>query len=133
MISFWKIAKIRRLFDSEPNVTHCAKECHVDPKSVRKFVDKNVAPATKKPREQPTRTAPLDEFWPEIKTLLENDPKLKPNRRPKQPWNHKHNQRPSQNPPKTSREIQLSLKWKSRCRRTPNTTIRRQLRIFGIN
>lgn len=78
MISFWKIAKIRRLYDSEPNVTHCAKECHVDPKSVRKYVDKDVAPATKKPREQPTRTAPLDEFWPEIKTLLENDPKLKP-------------------------------------------------------
>ncbi|MDZ4849959.1 MAG: hypothetical protein SGI77_11795 [Pirellulaceae bacterium] len=26
----------------------------------------------------PTRTAPLDEFWPEIQTLLENDPKLKP-------------------------------------------------------
>ena len=78
MISFWKIAKIRRLYDSEPNVTHCAKEWHVDPKSVRKYVDKDVAPATKKPREQPTRTAPLDEFWPEIKTLLENDPKLKP-------------------------------------------------------
>ena len=78
MISFWKRAKIRRLFDSEPNVTHCAKECHVDPKSVRKYVDKNVASVTKKPRQQPTRTAPLDEFWPEIKTLLENDPKLKP-------------------------------------------------------
>ena len=80
MISFWKRAKIRRLYDSEPNVTHCAKECHVDPKSVRKYVDKNVAPATasKKPREQPTRTAPLDEFWPEIKTLLENDSRLKP-------------------------------------------------------
>ena len=61
MISFWKRAKIRRLYDSEPNVTHCAKECHVDPKSVRKYVDKNVAPATKKPREHPTRTAPLDE------------------------------------------------------------------------
>ena len=78
MISFWKRAKIRRLYDSEPNVTHCAKECHVDPKSVRKYVDKNVAPATKKPREHPTRTAPLDEFWPEIKTLLENDSRLKP-------------------------------------------------------
>ena len=78
MISFWKQAKIRRLFDSEPNVTHCAKECHVDLKSVRKYVDKNAAQAIKKPREQPTRTTPLDEFWPEIKLLLENDPKLKP-------------------------------------------------------
>jgi transposase len=78
MISYWKIAKIRRFFDSEPNVTHCAKECHVDPKSVRKYVDKNVAPVTKKPRAQPTRTAPLDEFWPEIKALLENDSRLKP-------------------------------------------------------
>ena len=78
MISFWKRAKIQRLFDSEPNVTRCAKECHVDPKSIRKYVDKNVATAIKKVREYPTRTAPLDEFWPEIQTLLENDPKLKP-------------------------------------------------------
>jgi transposase len=78
MLSVWKQAKIRRMFDSHPNVTHCAKECHVDPKSVRKYVDLEIPPAAKQGRQYATRTAPLDEFWPEIQTLLENDPQLKP-------------------------------------------------------
>ena len=29
-------------------------------------------------REYQTRIAPLDEYWPEIKELLDNDSKLKP-------------------------------------------------------
>ena len=44
MISPWKRANIQRSFDSEPNYTRCAKECHVDPKTVRKYIDKDVVP-----------------------------------------------------------------------------------------
>lgn len=78
MISPWKRANIQRSFDSDPNYTRCAKECHVDPKTVHKYTDKNVAPKRTTQRVYRTRTAPLDEYWPEIKELLENDPKLKP-------------------------------------------------------
>ncbi len=78
MISPWKRAHIQRSFDSKPNYTRCAKECHVDPKTIRKYTDKDVVPTPLAQREYLTRTAPLDEYWPEIKQLLENDPKLKP-------------------------------------------------------
>jgi hypothetical protein len=78
MISAWKRANIQRTFDSDPNYTRCAKDCHVDPKTVHKYTDKDVVPKRTTQREYRTRTAPLDEFWPEIKVLLENDPKLKP-------------------------------------------------------
>ncbi len=36
MISPWKRANIQRSFDSDPNCTRCAKECHVDPKTGHK-------------------------------------------------------------------------------------------------
>ena len=78
MISPWKRANIQRSFDSDPNYTYCAKECHVDPKTVRKYIDKDVVPKPMGQREYQTRIAPLDEFWPEIKELLDNDSKLKP-------------------------------------------------------
>ena len=78
MISPWKRSNIQRSFDSDPNYTRCAKECHVDPKTVHKYTDKDVVPKRTTQREYRTRTAPLDEYWPEIKVLLENDPKLKP-------------------------------------------------------
>ena len=78
MISAWKRANIRRFFDSDPNYTRCAKECHVDPRTVHKYTDGNVVPKRATQRDYRTRTAPLDAFWPEIKALLENDPKIKP-------------------------------------------------------
>ena len=78
MISPCKRANIQRSFDSDPNYTHCAKECHVDTKTVRKYTEKNVVPKPMGQREYQTRIAPLDEFWPEIKELLDNDSKLKP-------------------------------------------------------
>ncbi len=78
MISPWKRSNIQRSFDSDPNYTRCAKECHVDPKTVHKYTDKDVVPKRTTQREYRTRIAPLDEYWPEIKGLLENDPKLKP-------------------------------------------------------
>ena len=78
MISPWKRANIQRSFDSDPNYTRCAKDCHVDPKTVHKYTDKDVVPKSTTQRVYRTRTAPLDEYWPEIKVLLENDPKLKP-------------------------------------------------------
>jgi hypothetical protein len=78
MISPWKRANIQRSFDSEPNFTRCAKECHVDPKTVRKYVDKDVVPKSPAQREYRTRTAPFEAFWPEVKELLAKDPKLKP-------------------------------------------------------
>ena len=78
MISAWKRANIHRFFDSDPNYTRCAKECHVDPKTVHKYTDSNVVPKRATKRAYRTRTAPLDAYWPEIKALLENDPKLKP-------------------------------------------------------
>ena len=40
MISPWKRANIQRSFDSDPNYTRCAKECHVDPKTVHQYTDK---------------------------------------------------------------------------------------------
>lgn len=67
MISPWKRANIQRSFDSEPNYTRCAKECHVDPKTVHKYTDKGVVPKRPAQRDYRTRTAPLDEYWPEIK------------------------------------------------------------------
>lgn len=78
MISPWKRANIQRSFDSEPNYTRCAKECHVDPKTVHKYTDKGAVPKRPAQREYRTRIAPLDEYWPEIKELLENDSRLKP-------------------------------------------------------
>ena len=78
MISPWKRANIQRSFDSEPNYTRCAKECHVDPKTVHKYIDKDLVPKCPAQREYRTRTAPLEEYWPEIKGLLEIDSKLKP-------------------------------------------------------
>ena len=78
MISAWKRANIHRFFDSDPNYTRCAKECHVDPKTVHKYTDSNVVSKRATQRDYRTRTAPLDAYWPEIKALLENDPKLKP-------------------------------------------------------
>ena len=60
MISPWKRANIQRSFDSEPNYTRCAKECHVDPKTVHKYTDKGVVPKRPAQREYRTRIAPLD-------------------------------------------------------------------------
>ena len=77
MISPWKRANIQRSFDSEPNYTRCAKECHVDPKTVHKYTDKGAGPKRPAQREYRARTAPSDGYWPEIKELLENDSKLK--------------------------------------------------------
>mgnify|MGYP000677444130 CR=1 FL=1 len=73
MISPWKRANIQRSFDSDPNYTRCAKECHVDPKTVHKYTDKDVVPKRTTQREYRTRTAPLDEYWPEINPLVAID------------------------------------------------------------
>jgi len=78
MVSAWKRANIQRFFDSDPNYTRCAKECHVDPKTVHKYTDSNAVPKRNTQRQYRTRTAPLEVYWPEIEELLKNDPKLKP-------------------------------------------------------
>ena len=44
----------------------------MNPKTVHKYTDKDVVPKRTTQREYRTRTAPLDEYWPEIKVLLEN-------------------------------------------------------------
>lgn len=80
MISQWKISKLRRLRQSNYSITRCAKECHVDRKTARKYADDQTAhtqPAKAK-RAYTTRVTGFDRFWPEIQGMLELEKDLKP-------------------------------------------------------
>jgi hypothetical protein len=81
MISPWKQAKIRKVFGSNQNFIQTAKECNVDPKTVRKYVDQlsGSKPIAKRKRDYKTRVVEeFEKFWPEIEQMLKDNNDLKP-------------------------------------------------------
>ncbi len=80
MITDVRASKVFLLFHEGESVASIARRLKMSDKTVRKYRDAEQLPSqmARPERTYRTRLDPLEEFWPEIEALLQNDSKLKP-------------------------------------------------------
>jgi len=80
MLKDVRASELFLLLHQGESVAGVARRLNMSEKTVRKYRDSEQLPSQmeRPPRSYRTREDPLREFWPEIETLLESDPRLKP-------------------------------------------------------
>lgn len=80
MLKDFQASKMFTLLRNGCAVAEIARRLPVSEKTIRTYRDKDLLPSQveRAPRTHRTRVDPLEAFWPEVETLLESDPRLKP-------------------------------------------------------
>ena len=80
MVTDVRASKMFRFLREGDSVRSISRKLKMSEKTVRKYRDADLLPSQieRPERNYRTRPDPLTEFWPEIETLLQGDPKLKP-------------------------------------------------------
>ncbi len=80
MLKDFLASKMFGLLRSGCAVAEIARKLTMSEKTIRTYRDVDLLPSQieRAPRSHRTRVDPLEAFWPEIETLLQSDPRLKP-------------------------------------------------------